>query len=290
MSSLCTLLGYSRQAYYGKNNHHLQQVYEAELVLQQVLKHRQQQPKIGTRKLIVLMQDFAAQHQFSIGRDGLFDLLRAHGLLIRKRRRNVQTTFSRHRFHKYKNLIRGFEPLAANLLWVSDITYIVVADGHGYLSLVTDAYSRKIVGYYLSETLAASGSVKALQMALAGCEDVSKLIHHSDRGVQYCCNEYVNLLTAESINISMTENGDPLENAIAERVNGILKCELLQEKYSSFEQAENAIAKAGAIYNTLRPHSSCDMLTPMEAHKKSGVLKRRWKNYYKKKEVEMASP
>lgn len=285
--SLCTLLGYTRQAFYGNNKHHLQKVYEGELIIQQVIKHREFQPRIGTRKLIVLMQDFAKEHQLNLGRDALFDLLREHHLLIRSRKRNVQTTFSRHRFKKYKNLVRDFVPLAPNLLWVSDITYIVVADGFGYLSLITDAYSRKIVGYYLSKTLEASGSINALLMALTGCEDVANLMHHSDRGVQYCCYDYVKILTDKSIKISMTENGDPLENAIAERVNGILKCELLQEKYKSFEDAKNSIEKAGNIYNTLRPHSSCDMLTPIEAHKKHGALKRHWKNYYKKKEVVM---
>jgi putative transposase len=234
---------------------------------------------------MVLMHDFAKEHQLDLGRDALFDLLREHHLLIRSRKRNVQTTFSRHRFKKYKNLIRDFIPLAPNLLWVSDITYIVMADGFGYLSLITDAYSRKIVGYNLSETLEASGSVNALLMALASCEDATNLMHHSDRGVQYCCNDYVKILTERSIKISMTENGDPLENAIAERVNGILKCELLQGKYKSFEDARSSIKKAENIYNTLRPHSSCNMLTPIEAHKKQGELKKHWKNYYKKKEV-----
>lgn len=265
----------------------MQEAYDGELIIQQVLKHREQQPKIGTRKLMLLMQDFAHQHRIDLGRDALFELLREHHLLIRKRKRNVQTTFSRHRFKKYKNLIGDFIPLAPNLLWVSDITYIAIAGEFGYLSLITDAYSRKIVGYYLSKTLEASGPVKALQMALDNCDDVTNLIHHSDRGVQYCCNEYVKMLMDKSIKISMTEKGDPLENAIAERVNGILKCELLQEKYNSFEEAKKSVEKAGFVYNTLRPHSSCDMLTPAEAHTKQGALKKHWKNYYKKKEVIM---
>jgi transposase InsO family protein len=287
LSSLCTLLGYTRQAFYGNRKHHLQEIYDGELIIQQVLKHRELQPKIGTRKLLLLIQDFVHEHHLDLGRDALFDLLREHHLLIRKRKRNVQTTFSRHRFKKYKNLIRDFVPLAPNLLWVSDITYIAVADEFGYLSLITDAYSRKIVGYCLSKTLEASGSVKALQMALDNSGDITDLMHHSDRGVQYCCNDYVKMLTDKSIKISMTENGDPLENAIAERVNGILKCELLQEKYNSFEEAKSSVEKAGVIYNTLRPHSSCDMLTPVQAHKKEGALKKHWKNYYKKKEVIM---
>lgn len=290
MSSLCTLLGYTRQAFYGYRQHWLQDVFETEIIVQQVLKHRELQPRLGTRKLMVMMQDFVKEHQITLGRDGLFNLLREHNLLIRKRRRKAQTTFSKHWYKKYKNLIRGFEPLAPNLLWVGDITYIVIADGFAYLSLITDAYSKKIMGFYLSKTLEATGSIKALQMAFDNCTDTSNLIHHSDRGVQYCSTDYVKILNDKSIKISMTENGDPLENAIAERVNGILKDELLQEKYDSFEQAQKSVAKSISVYNALRPHSSCDMLTPQVAHQKQGVLKKHWKNYYKKKEVIMEAP
>lgn len=290
MSSLCTLLGYTRQAFYGYRQHWLQEVFEAEIIVQQVLKHRGLQPRIGTRKLLVMMQDFVKEHHIALGRDGLFNLLREHDLLIRKRKRKARTTFSKHWYKKYKNLIRSFESLAPNLLWVSDITYIVIADGFAYLSLITDAYSKKIMGFYLSKTLEATGSIKALQMALSNCTDTANLIHHSDRGVQYCSTDYVTILNDKSIKISMTENGDPLENAIAERVNGILKDELLQEKYIHFEEAQNSVAKSISIYNAIRPHSSCDMLTPQVAHQKQGVLKKHWKNYYKKKEVIMAAP
>ena len=166
----------------------------------------------------------------------------------------------------------------------------MVADGFAYLSLITDAYSRKITGFYLSKTLEAKGTIEALKMAIKNCSDTKNLIHHSDRGVQYCCADYVKLLQNKNIKISMTENGDPLENAIAERVNGILKEELIQAKYNSFEDAQKSVAKAIVIYNSLRPHSSCSMLTPNEAHKKEGELKKHWKNYYKKKEVVMAEP
>ena len=159
-----------------------------------------------------------------------FSLLLDRGLLITKRkRRGCVTTFSRHRFIKYPNLIRDFIAIAPNQLWVSDITYIHLKDGFAYLSLITDAYSRKIVGFYLCRDLSAQGSLKALKMALTNNPDRIGLIHHSDRGVQYCCNEYVKMLSAKNkIKISMTENGDPLENAIAERVNGILKQEWLE--------------------------------------------------------------
>ncbi len=176
------------------------------------------------------MQAFLTAHHFQIGRDGFFDLLGEYGLLVRKRkRRGCITTLSRHRYKKYPNIIRGFIPTGPNQLWVSDITYIHVENGFAYLSLITDAYSRKIVGFCLSETLSSNGPLKALKMALAENENRKGLIYHSDRGVQYCCDEYVKQLLDKEIKISMTQNGDPLENAIAERVNGILKTELLEE-------------------------------------------------------------
>jgi putative transposase len=287
---LCLLLGYTRQAFYGYQRYQLKEAFEAELVVQEVLKHRALHPRIGTRKLIVLLQYFTKQHKINLGRDALFELLRQHNLLIRKRKRKVQTTFSKHWLKKYSNLIRKFTPLASNLLWVSDITYIVVADQYAYLSLITDAYSRKIIGFYLSKTLEAIGCINALQMAMKTTKIFEELIHHSDRGVQYCSHGYVTLLQANNIKISMTENGDPLENAIAERVNGILKEEYLQVQYDCFEDAQKSIASTVTIYNSLRPHSSCDMKTPNEAHVTKGVLKRKWKNYYNKKEVVMAAP
>jgi transposase InsO family protein len=290
LSSLCTLLGYTRQAFYGQQQYRLQQSCEAELIIQQVQKHRLLQPRIGTRKLVVLLQSFVKQHNIKLGRDALFGLLGEHNLLIRRRKRKVQTTFSKHWYKKYPNLIKQYEPLAANLLWVSDITYIILKEGFAYLSLITDAYSRKIIGFYLSKTLEAIGCLNALQMAIDSCSDYSELIHHSDRGVQYCSLNYVDLLKSNCIKISMTENGDPLENAIAERVNGILKEELLEQKYADFKTAQLCVVKAIIIYNALRPHSSCDMLTPQMAHLHTGLLKKHWKNYYKKKEVSMAAP
>lgn len=272
---------------YNKNN--CKEVFEEELVIQEVKKHRLLQPRLGTRKLAVKLQDFINGHNIKMGRDALFTMLREQDLLVRKRKRKAQTTFSKHWLKKYPNLIRGYVPAAPNALWVSDITYIVAGDGFAYLSLVTDAYSRKIVGFCLSETLEAAGSVKALQMALKGCKNTASLIHHSDRGVQYCSKDYVRILKKETIKISMTENGDPLENAIAERVNGILKEELLSDKYDNFEMAQKDIAKAVIIYNSLRPHLSCNMLTPDAAHQKTGELTRKWKNYYKKTNEQMAN-
>jgi transposase InsO family protein len=253
-----------------------------------VLRHRHLQPRLGARKLLLLMQSFIQQHHLTLGRDAFFQLLRKHGLLVRKRKTRVQTTFSRHGYKKYQNLITAYAPLAPNHLWVCDITYLPLADSFAYLSLITDAYSKKIVGHCVSRTLHTDGCIKALKMALADCKNTAALIHHSDRGTQYCCTTYTNLLKRSNIRISMTENGDPLENAVAERVNGILKQELLPAIYPCFLSAEQGVAKAIEVYNTLRPHSSCNMLTPAEAHQKEGVLKKHWKNYYKEKEVEMA--
>lgn len=166
-----------------------------------------------------------------------------------------------------------------------------MADDFAYLSLITDAYSRKIVGFYLSKDLSANGPLMALKMALKSNANIRGLMHHSDRGVQYCCDAYVKLLQDKKIKISMTENGDPLENAIAERVNGILKQELLEEVFPDFETATNDIAIACSTYNHLRPHGSIDNLKPADAHFHVGVISKRWKNYYQvnklRKEVEM---
>lgn len=290
MSLLCLLLGYTRQAFYGHQQRVIQEVFEVELIIQEVLKHRLLQPRIGTRKLIIMMQHFAKAHQINLGRDALFSLLREHHLLIRKRKLKAVTTFSKHWLRKYPNLIIDMIPLAANLLWVSDITYITLTGGFAYLSLITDAYSHKITGFYLSQTLEAKGTIEALAMAIENCGNTNQLIHHSDRGAQYCSTDYVKILQDNNMQISMTENSDPRENAIAERVNGILKEELLQTKYGSFNEAKMSVARSIVIYNSMRPHGSCDMFTPNIAHAKTGLLKKHWKNYYKKKEVIMGAP
>lgn len=291
VSSLCSLLGYSRQAFYRFRKDAETEALQHDLILQKVLSIRKILKRIGTRKLLFMMQDFIQQHKINIGRDALFDLLATHRLLIRRRIRRIPvTTFSDHWMHKYPNLIICFIPTAPNQLWVSDITYICLLNDFAYLSLITDAYSRKIVGFYLSKNLSADGCIKALKMALVSNPQLGRLIHHSDRGSQYCCADYIGILEKQYIKISMTQTGDPLENALAERVNGILKDELLEKQYQNYEQAQKAIAIAISTYNHHRPHSSIDMLTPVEAHLREGELKRRWKNYYspkKQKEVIM---
>ena len=183
------------------------------------------------------------------------------------------------------------EILKPNKLWVADITYIVIGNGYAYLFLITDAYSRKIVGHYLSESMEADGGIQALRMALSGVDWQNRtgMIHHSDRGVQYCSHNYVKLLEGSKMLISMTQNGDPYENAIAERVNGVLKQEWIHnEQYQNFEQAKVRITEIIEIYNSKRPHLSCDMLTPQDAHNHSGKMNKHWKNYkqnYKQNEL-----
>jgi transposase InsO family protein len=287
LSSLCSLLGYSRQAYYKHLRCEETEALQVELLLQEVKRIRAGQKRMGTRKLLDKMNNFLQQHQIQIGRDAFFNLLRGRSLLVRKRRyKKPRTTFSAFWLKRYPNLAKDFIPTAPNQLWVSDITYIPVGNDFAYLSLITDAYSRKVVGFYLAKDLSAQGPIMALKMALKNNPSRETLTHHSDRGLQYYSTGYMKLLSG--IRISMSEKSDPLENAIAERMNGILKDELLEIYYESFEEAQRGVAIAISIYNHERPHGSIDNLTPAMAHLQSGVLKKRWKNYYKPKSKQVA--
>jgi len=233
LGKFCRLLGVTRQAYYQHFWYQEQIVFEDELIVSEVLKIRKNHRHIGGRKLYELLQPFLLEHQIKMGRDRLFDVLSANYLLVRRKKKQTITTNSFHRFKKYPNLIRNFVPTAPYQLWVSDITYWRIKKDFVYISFITDAYSRKIVGYHLGDSLQTSETIQALEMAISSLSEENKkslkLIHHSDRGTQYCSNEYVKLLESNSIGISMTENGDPLENAIAERVNGIIKEEYLND-------------------------------------------------------------
>jgi transposase InsO family protein len=279
---LCDLFGRSRQAYYQRSKYNYKEEVKEEILLQLVEKQRELMPKVGGRKLLELIQP-RLPTELSIGRDSFFDFLRRHRLLVGKRRRRIKTTYSNHWLRKYPNLIKEFVPTRANQLWVSDITYVETVAGFVYLNLITDAYSRKIVGWAIGETLEAKYTIEALRMALKQLpKETESLIHHSDRGVQYCCGDYVKILNKNHIQISMTENGDPRENAIAERVNGILKDEWLnQMKLKSIEDAIKELKRIVQIYNSCRPHASLDMKTPEYAHSQSGVFKKHWKIYYK---------
>lgn len=275
---MCRLLGITRQAFY-QHFWHVSDVSTADqLVVQQVAQIRQLHPVIGGRKLYYLLQPFLLEHQIKIGRDALFDLLSAHKLLVRKRRRRVNTTLSHHWLRKYPNLIKEWRPSKANQLWVSDITYIPVKGGFLYLSLLTDAYSHKIMGYALANNLASINTTNALKMALTNLtETPACLIHHSDRGIQYCSSDYVSLLNQHNIRISMSENGDPLENAVAERINGILKHEYITH-YSlhGLQQAQELIADIIDRYNSLRPHESINLMTPKKAHETQSATNKSW--------------
>lgn len=256
-----------------------------EVLLQMVLHERRFMPRLGGRKLLERIHP-QLPLELMIGRDSFFDFLTRHHLLVRRRRTRVYTTYSKHWLHKYSNLVKDFVPERPHQLWVSDITYIETAEGFMYLSLITDAYSRKIVGWALGDTLEAKHSITALKMALQQLpEHHPPLYHHSDRGIQYCSEAYVKLLNKHSINISMTDNGDPLENAVAERVNGILKDEWLNDiKIKTKEQLVYELSKIISIYNSMRPHSSVSMLTPEKVHLQALKVERKWKNYYKSKQ------
>ena len=216
------------------------------------------------------------------GRDKFMNLLRRHGLM-QKPRRSRSTTDSNHRYHKWKNLVRGFVPTRANQLWVSDITYIELKGGCCYLHLITDAYSKKIVGWCLAESLAAVFTLRALRMAVeqAGGGNLSGLIHHSDRGVQYCCDLYVGELQKHNIQISMTEDYKPTDNGVAERVNETIKYESTyrqERRFATYEEALEQIERFIQFYNSRRPHYSIGLQTPNVVHEQTGEQKKMWKS------------
>lgn len=239
---------------------------------------------MGVRKLYFMVKEDMKRMNIKMGRDALFDLMASEHMLVQNIKRKHITTNSNHWYRKYPNLIKGMVPNGPNQIWVSDITYVKTTREFLYLFLISDAYSKKILGYRLARNLDSVHAVNSLQDAIKNiCQPISGLIHHSDRGIQYCSKEYTDTLKKYGLSISMTENGDPLENPIAERINGILKNEylndhIIKQSYLEPEELKKAIEK----YNKLRPHLSSDMLTPEAAHASKGILKRRWKNYYRK--------
>ena len=282
---LCRLLGITRQSYYqhfwNKENIKV----EHELVLKEVINIRKHHRYMGGRKLYELLSLFLLEHQIKMGRDAFFDLLSSNYLLVRKKKRKVYTTQSFHWLKKYKNLIKGYCPTGINQLWVSDITYWKNKNSYIYISFITDAYSHKVVGYNAAETLEAIESVAALEMALTSLiATEGQLIHHSDRGIQYCSDQYIRLLKENRIQISMTETGDPLDNAIAERVNGIIKNEYLCDyKVENLLQAKEVLEFVVNLYNEERPHMSNGNLTPDLIHHNNLKAKKLWKNYQSNK-------
>jgi transposase InsO family protein len=277
-------VGRTRQSWYEHTWHQRASHAGEEEALMLVQTVRRQMPRIGTRKLYHLLQQQFEERRLGVGRDKLFTLLRNKGLLVAKRRRYTRTTDSRHWMRKYENLVKDVTLVRPEQVFVSDITYISTERGYNYLSLVTDACSKKIMGYALREDLSPKGCLQALEMALDNRTGDAPLIHHSDRGLQYCSKDYVEVLRNHDVGISMTQNGDPYENAIAERVNGILKEEFyLSETFTSHAQASEHIGQSIQIYNTQRPHLTCHMMTPEVAHRSSTLNLRCWKRKTKKR-------
>jgi putative transposase len=280
------LFGRTRHAYYDHLWHQQRENQWNIWVLEMVAEIRREIPRIGTAKLHMMIQDPMKSHGIKMGRDKLHELLLDHGLTVRPRKRYVRTTNSWHWMKKYSNLIKGIEVTESEQIWVSDITFIKVDGNFNFLNLITDGYSHRIMGHCLFPTLQAEGTIIALKQALSSRQKTStSLIHHSDRGTQYCCAEYVDTLQAANILISMTENGDPYENPVAERVNGILKGDFdLEREFPSRMIALEAIERAINAYNRIRPHMSCNNLTPDQAHMMTGILPKKWKpKVYKQK-------
>jgi transposase InsO family protein len=281
---LCRLFGYSKQAYYKHQKCRERQQMERNIALDLVCRERYKLPRLGTRKL-----HYKLREQLPVGRDKLFGILRAEGLLIGKKRRYTKTTNSRHWMRKYPNKVRDLDIVRPEQVWVSDITYIATINGFQYLHLVTDAYSKQIMGYRLSGSMSAADTACALEMAINNRKyPGDALIHHSDRGLQYCSELYTKLLKANQIDISMTEQSDPYENAVAERINGILKDEFgLDDCFEDIGQLHKQIEQAILSYNKHRPHLSNHMLTPEQMHQQQQIP---IKKYKKKAPVTLSLP
>lgn len=270
LKALCGLFGKTRQGYYKQENTEQDVFIKQELILRAVkqIRHKAKTDRWGARKLQALLNEELGALQISIGRDKLFDLLRANNMLVRQRKRRYFTTQSHHWLRKYDNLIQDKVLTGPNQLWVADITYIKSNGIVYYLYLITDAYSQKIVGWHLSLDLKATSAEAALEMAISTnrCR-LEGLIHHSDRGVQYCSAAYVKMLAKNSIAISMTKPASPQENAIAERINGILKDEWLYDlDVKNLKNARKKVNEVIGIYNDYRPHNSLKNQTPNRIH------------------------
>lgn len=265
---LCERVGMSRQNYYKMRKKRQRKRVNEGLVKKLVQRERREQPRLGGLKLHGMLRAELSEGGAGLGRDRFFEVLRNHGLLLGPRPRRPRTTNSNHSLPVFRNELKGLELHEANLGWVSDITYIAVGAGYAYLSLITDTVSRKIIGYHLGESLESAETLQALEMALAQLPENRTVVHHSDRGCQYCSHEYVKRLQERGLRISMTEQDHCAENALAERVNGILKQEYyLDCHFETLAQARRAVHQAIELYNSRRPHRSLGMQTPDEVHR-----------------------
>jgi len=266
-------MGMSRQAYYQGRRRQAQRAGRAQIVVDLVKHQRMRQPRLGTRKLHHLLREPLRRAGIELGRDAMFDVLRDAHLLVAPKRAYHKTTHSHHRFRRHPNLLkagpRQVSATGGEQVWVADITYLPTAGRFVYLSLVTDAYSRKIVGWHVHESLQTEEVAQAMKMALRARQTRQRLVHHSDRGIQYCSTYYQALHQRHGITCSMTDGYDCYQNALAERVNGILKTELLLHRPADLNQARRMVEQSVHIYNHERPHSSLKMQTPDAVHRAS---------------------
>ena len=265
-------MGISRQAVYQREQRAGERKTLLASVKEMVMNLRRIMPRLGTRKLYYLIKPMLMESGIKLGRDGLFDYLRDEGLLVKPRRSYTKTTFSKHWMRKHPNLLKETTAERPEQVFVSDITYLESDEGVHYLSLVTDAFTRKIMGYEVSREMKSSDVAKAVKMAIGARHTRQPLIHHSDRGVQYCAGEYQQILASNNIRPSMTDGYDCYQNALAERVNGILKQEFLHYRCKSFDELRSLVKQSVTIYNQLRPHLSLGMKTPEEVHEKASSL------------------
>jgi transposase InsO family protein len=280
---LCELVGKTRQAFYDKMHRIEKEKFDASIIVTLVQRERKIAKRVGAKKLLLILKQELLEHGISVGSQKFIDILRDNNLLVKSRRGKPKLTDSRHLLPVYPNTARNLYIDKSEMLWVSDITYIKVFDRYCYLILITDAYSRKVVGYNFSRNMTAKCCVAALNMAIKNRSYPDrKLAHHTDRGSQYCSKEYTDILKGNSIVISMTENGDPLENPLAERMNRTFKDVFgLSQNFPTFSSANEQIDAAIKYYNDRLPHSSIDMLTPSQAHHKTGKLEKHWIWYWK---------
>lgn len=269
VGQIASTLGYSRQYVYKQPRDESKKREKAEAVKVLIDRERKVLPRLGTRKLYHLIGAELKQQGLKMGRDGLFNLIREYGLQIKPRKRYVQTTMSKHWMRKWPNQVKGKVLSRPDEVWVSDITYLKTQEGTMYLNLVTDAFSRKIVGHALADNLETESMIPALDGALKQREHPElDTIHHSDRGVQYCSKEYVQRTSLNNVLLSMTENRDPYENALAERMNRTLKEEFgLDRTMKSKSQVKLLVEESISLYNNKRPHLALNMNTPQQVHK-----------------------
>lgn len=266
-------MGVSRQAHYQAQQRMAQRSQRAQAVIELVKEKRMRQPRLGTRKLHHLLRGPLREAGIKLGRDAMFDVLRNARMLVPNRRAYHKTTDSHHRLRRHPNLVKDgpqqIQVTRSEQLWVADITYLPTADKCVYLSLVTDAHSRKIVGWHVHPSLQTEEVAQALKMALRGRQTRQELVHHSDRGIQYCSTHYQALHQRHGLTCSMTDGYDCYQNALAERVNGILKSEFLLNRPADLIQARRLVAQSIQLYNHERPHLSLKMRTPDAVHRAS---------------------